>query len=274
MEKNNMRRTCLHLAVIHHINPSVINEIIAASTSKQSYCLAEDVKGYTPLHYACSNLEASTECFRLLVDGNFRATRIRSHNDFTCLELLTLTYREYFGRKHRDSAEHLQQYWSKSLLLVKGVAAFSAPYFPDILHDMIHLDRCPFPLIKFALEQHPHLIEYKNSNGNLPLHAVALKPVSRRNSSNHVQIVRHLLDLHPGACQIRNGDGKYPLQLATESGKTFRNGLREILNAFPEAVASLDLSDSVLPFVFVRAAAGDLEKMHRFLSIFPNVVRL
>ena len=116
---------------------------------------------------------------------------------------------------------------------------------------------------------------HKDHSGNLPLHTAAAKPISRRCIANHVQIVKSLILFYPKACKSTNNQGKYPLNLAIESGKNWKSGVRNILNAFPEAIDSLDLDARLYPFLFARASTGtgaDVSNLFKLITMFPNVV--
>ncbi len=314
--KDRLKRTALHIAIINSLCEKIIHVLLMMTTttatlesselstseshpstsstasSIKKLCVMEDVKGYCPLHYACSNIDVAKGCVNLLVGACNDARKIRSHKGLTCLELLTMTYKEHINNPSSSSdTPTCIDYWEKSLILMYGRAPLdgrprsvteeeeeltydctntstktnpSHPYHA-VLHDMISIDRCPPLLIQFALKLHPNLIHETDVHGNLPIHVAASKRISRsqKASSNHILIIRHLLEVHPDACRICNNDNKFPLQVAAECGKTFQNGFREIFVAYPEAMMSLleTMPDSLLPHALAKlglASTGGL----------------
>jgi ankyrin repeat protein len=295
--KDEMRRTALHFAVIHALDTEILAELIRAAPRTVDI---ECVRGYCPMHYACSYLNVGEAHIRLLLDENVRVSRLRGNTGWSCLELLTRTYKEYLDGEKRlrsecihaqyscasirneeekqDFSDIIEQYWEKAILVAGGASLgrlletntiqHDAPLF---IHDIIRLDRCPSTLISLALVKHPEWLDVKDDNGNLPLHTVASKFISRRCTKNHAQITRLLLRSHPDACREKNNDGKYPLVLAIESGKRWSSGLQDMLNAFPEAIDALDLDDRLYPFILSRASA-DVSKLHKLITLFPSII--
>ncbi len=292
--KDRFKRTALHIAIINGLCLEIIHVLLTtkaiASTSDflfhdtvstKKLCLMEDAKGYCPLHYACSSIEVATGCISLLIGACSEARKIRTHKGLTCLELLTMTYKEHINSPSSSlDTPKCMDYWEKTLVLMYGDVlidgksrymketaecpltkkGINISHPPHVLHDMISIDRCPPLLIQFTLKLYPNSIHEIDDHGNLPIHTAACKRISRskKASSNHILIIRHLLEVHPDACRMLNSDNKFPLQLAAESGKTFQNGFREIFMAYPEAMISLleTMPDSLLPHALAKLSLG------------------
>jgi len=288
--RDRMRRTALHVAVMQGLDTEIIERLIVSAPRTVGM---EDVRGYYPLHYACSYIEFGMKTFRFLLEKDVRVSRVRGNNGFNCLEILTRTHKVHLdgedGQKdvrYRWSKDevhmfngYIRQYWEKAILLASAsgpeVGRLLEANVHDVpssfIHDMIRLDRCPPILISLALAIHPDWVTAKDENGNLPLHTASLKAISRRCTTNHVQIIRVLLDRHPGSGQVKNNNGKYPLNLAIESGKRWVGGLQDIFDAFPEAIDSLNLDTRLYAFVLAKSRK-DVSKMFKMVTLFPNLM--
>ena len=297
--KDVMRRTPLHFAAIHALDINIIRELVRSSPRAVGI---ECVRGYCPIHYACSFLTNTTEHIHFLLEQNVRVSRLRGNTGLSCLELLTKTYKEFLDGEETLRSEYIgseyhgdttapndkgtkmfgfviEDYWEKAILITSAAslgrtleASSLRQHAPGFIHDIIGIDRCPPTLISLALVKHPEWLAVKGRNGNLPLHTVASKFISRRCTGNHSTITKLILRRHPGACKEKNNDGKYPLILAIESGKSWKSGLQDMFNAFPGAIHALDLDVSLYPYILSRAA-NDVSRLHALMTLFPNVIQ-
>lgn len=120
----------------------------------------------------------------------------------------------------------------------------------------------------------PELAVTKRNSGNLPLHTAAAKPISRQYIMNLVQIIKLLIHSYPEAYKTNNIQGKYPLNLAIKSGKKWKNAVKVILNAFTEAIDSLNLDSRFYTFLFTRASTGagaGVSYMYKLVTVFHNI---
>ena len=292
--KDGMRRTALHFAVMNSLDEDILIEMMDFDPRVVEM---EDVRGFCPLHYACSHLDVYKSTIHLLIERSIRPCRIRGNSGLSCLDLLTRTYKNYLdgderlklkrtqcsqnsivNDENKKFSEVIDEYWEKSIMIAIGISGRlvdantvhrDVPFF---FHDLVRLDRCPSILIALALAKYPRCLKTKDLNGNLPLHTVASKSISRRCRSNHSQISRIILHGSPDACKEKNDDGKYPLNLAVESTKRWTSGVQEIFDVFPEAIDSLDLDIRFYPYIFSRASA-DISKLHKLITHFPNVLK-
>lgn len=294
--KDEMRRTALHFAVIRALELKVISELIDAAPRTVGM---ECVRGYCPIHYACSYLEVTYEHIRLLLEQNVRACGLRGNNGLNCLDLLSKTYKEYLDgdsrlrdekctitKRNKEQvkgmkfSKRIEHYWMKAML-VAGGASLGRLMDPittirsneaQFIHDLIRLDRCPYTLLSLVVAKYPEWLTVKDANGNLPLHTVSSKFISRKCIANHSQITKIILCGYPDACREKNNDGKYPLTLAIETCKSWDSGLERLFKTFPEALDSLDLDIRLYPFVLSRAASADISAMHKLITLFPSMV--
>lgn len=68
-----------------------------------------------------------------------------------------------------------------------------------------------------------------------------------------INILRTLLDIYPQAVRQANNDGDFPLTLQIQCGRPWDRTLSLALQAFPEALHSVDTIDPVLmPLVYEK----------------------
>jgi ankyrin repeat protein len=285
--KDCVRRTALHLAVINNLGLEHLQTLIDAAPGAVEM---EDVRGYSPIHYACSYPNVRVEELKQLLGLALKLSRVRTNNGSSCLDLLTTAYKEdlrrderlkrtdanFCGENHAEFSKSVNQYWAKAMLIVHATARGrlleeSVNKLPSTcIHDMIKLDDCPTQLIMLALIRNPDWASGRDEISNLPLHIAAYNPISRRRTENYVEVVRLLINSFPEACKKQNENGDYPLTLAIRSGKKWNSGLKEIFNEFPGALDSLGLDARLLPFVFVKVKS--VSKIFRIVTAFPNLI--
>lgn len=127
----------------------------------------------------------------------------------------------------------------------------------NILHALAWTG-APDEISKLAIKFYPLDSQYRDENGNLPLHIACY---SHRTSSladgtwnrNRPRtlydddrkscipnMITQLLQTFPRAAEKQNDKGSYPLNLALMVGKTWNNGISSLFLAFPMATLSLD----------------------------------
>lgn len=137
---------------------------------------------------------------------------------------------------------------------------------------------CPTEMIRLALSIHPDQVREMDEDGNLPIHICAMAPslVFNRNDDDSSflsefslfstatsssrpptnafeKVFKILLQHYPAAVRVPHGiTGKLPLTLAFD-GRTWEDGIRTLLDAYPAALESKKLPTMGLyPFVIAR----------------------
>jgi ankyrin repeat protein len=160
---------------------------------------------------------------------------------------------------------------------------------------------CPPELIRLAISIYPHQVSEMDEDGNLPLHIAVtaesvLSPPSAafdfglglntsasddhsvisdaamsffssatvsQASNPFAKVIKMLIQQYPIAAQIPHGRyGQLPLVMAVESGRrTWEDGIRTLLNAYPPALHNKKLIESSLyPNLLALLTNGEPEK--------------
>lgn len=159
---------------------------------------------------------------------------------------------------------------------------------------------CPPEMIRLAISIHPHQVREMDEDGNLPLHiavkassylsnadmslsaaAAAVTEATSdemsvisdamsffssatisQTSNPFDKVIKILLQHYPEGARIPQGEtGQLPLTLAIESGlRTWDDGIRTLLNAYPPALHNKKLIDpSLYPIVLALVTSGSAE---------------
>jgi len=132
---------------------------------------------------------------------------------------------------------------------VNGSKPNSVPFI--LPHACVGAQSCPLRFVFLALNIWPEQLKEVDSDGNLPLHIAAFS-VSKRKHFRFNTLIK-VLSMHPQAAQIPNKNGVLPLQLAMQSGKLWNEGIRELFEAYPEALAALKIDFQYYPEILALA---------------------
>ena len=121
----------------------------------------------------------------------------------------------------------------------------------------------PMALTAFLHKLNPDHMHEKNKIGRLPLSIAVASPYW----NNHPRLFKSLLQLlmkHcPEAVSVQDWMGRLPLALAIESGKTWNNCIRLLLEAEPRALSTRDELSRMYPFMLasVKQNANEDENL-------------
>lgn len=265
--------TPLHLACYCGANADAIKILLEACATSVSIL---DNKNRSPLHCACAGYRTldKHEVIKLLLQYDPGLAVLEDSKKRTPLSLMLDDYVEeieeatydqfpntihdYYDDLTESSKEEddysdiitpqLQQCINCTTYLLKAahygsVASdrFSKEPF-QIVHSAVGVATCPPHLVRLAIKLKPEQVEEPDINGNLPLHIAAMTKYPDINySDENLGVVDSILSLYPEAARIPNDSGKLPLCLAIESGKTWDNGIRSIIEAHPGGLATIQI---------------------------------
>ena len=192
-----------------------------------------------------------------------------------------------------DLTGDLGEAWKKTELLLRCAHAGSLETTPPdevsptgyvfrAVHAASAVD-CPRPVVKIATIVHPNQIEEKDEEGMTPLLIAAQAPIFKvrdlsdegylledrihgddtysetlheeDQDSSQPSVIDILIQAGADAACIPDSLGRLPLHLAIGSGKRWGEGVKAILEAYPEALSHVDVVTGLHPFL--QAAAGD-----------------
>lgn len=119
---------------------------------------------------------------------------------------------------------------------------------------------CPPEVLAFALQILPGESEISNEDGDLPLHIACSAPPHAARCPPQLGTgpsIDLLLKLNNGGASRFDRKCRLPLHLALASRKTWGNGVRSLVNAFPEAVRMRDPKTKLFPFMTAACAGVD-----------------
>jgi ankyrin repeat protein len=186
-----------------------------------------------------------------------------------------------------DLTGELGEAWNKTELLLhcahlgslektKQGSAAPPQYAFRAVHAASAVD-CPRPVVKIAAIVHPNHLEQKDENRMTPLLIAAQAPIFKvrdlsdegylledrihgddtYNETTHEEdhdcsqpsVIDILIDAGANGACIPDAKGKLPLHLAIASGKRWGEGVKAILEAYPDALSHPDVETGLLPFM-------------------------
>mmetsp|Transcript_31069 Transcript_31069/g.47585 ORF Transcript_31069/g.47585 Transcript_31069/m.47585 type:complete len:566 (-) Transcript_31069:104-1801(-) len=166
---------------------------------------------------------------------------------------------------------------------------------------------CPRPVVKIATIVHPDQLEERDGNGLLPLMIAASAPIFKvhdlsdegyqledrihgdDNTNDNEEgnedyqdgagalqpsVIQILLGASSLAASVPDPSGRLPLHLAIASNKRWNEGVKDILNAYPDALMLTDKHTMLLPFMLAAATdKPDLSTIFELLKSNPVLVQ-
>lgn len=296
--KNVDGETPLHIAIMGS-SEDVIEEIILAN--RQSV-LVKDKHGETPFHQACRG-GLSIEILRLMLScGPLLVNELNIHG----LNSMMITPKDYERIQSIDDITGDGIYvdeWEKMQLLVQvgasGCMKSAEHGTSRLLHAATKIKTPRAFLFLVALLFPEQLIE-RDENGDTPLSIAAATPLyeepkdleahdtgedfycdhfqAKNKAVKHYMnenIIDFLSSRNPRAASIHNGKGRLPFAIAVESGKTWKQGLRSLLCAYPGALFTADSVTRLYPFMLAAVDTNsDLTTVYELTRALPELVSL
>ena len=292
--------TPLHFATYCGASYDVVKILVNANRHVVSY---SDRRGRTPLQCACIGrktsdtnnivrelLQISPDLCRY-VDNNRRSPLFLVLDDYADaieeqMHIMTRNTdpddNQPFTTDERNkiTADHLydlDERWVTVTSLLKaayketayGLTPNTVPF--KLVHACIGAHSCPMRFIFLALSLWPEQLKVKDSDGNLPLHIAAFSKSNRKHF--RCNTVTKVLSMYPEAARIPDKNGALPLKLALQSGKGWNDGVRELFEAYPEALATLDVDFKYYPEILALAGKSyPLNTLYQIISSKPEVL--
>jgi ankyrin repeat protein len=211
-----------------------------------------------------------------------------------------------------DLTGELGEAWKKTELLLRcahlgsletGTCAEDADRFVfRAVHAASAVD-CPRPVVKIATIVHPNQMQEKDVYGMTPLLIAAQAPIFKvrdlsdegymledrihgddnihnetlnedEQDSSQASVIDILVQADDLSACIADSQGRLPLHLAIASSKRWSEGVKAILEAYPDALSHKDVTTHLLPFL--QAAVGPRADTGTILELLrkdPSVVR-
>jgi len=298
----------LHIACSSRYASAQVTELLLLKSPKDVSSM-RDIDGDTPLHTAC-RFGAPTKVLELLIQANPSMVLERCNEGFTVLHRLWVKYYIILGDDRinsitgpKDLVGVPSDAWIKTELLLKEIYKQMKPGFAyKALHAATSVD-CPRVVLKIALALNEDQLMDSDTQGNTPLLSTAETPIykehdlsadgfsfddfllQKRNSdfqccccddendSSTPSVIELVINPAPKSAQIPNRRGRLPLHLALVHGKSWKQGVREIFSAYPEALNIRDPELRLYPFMLAAVAEDNsLTTVFQLLRHNPGVL--
>jgi len=173
----------------------------------------------------------------------------------------------------RDLSGRLLDIWDKTVAILFSGCAHSAKKSSSwyIIHTIARSGGgdtcwCPSVVMWFALKMFGYQTCWKDEDGNLPIHIAASYPLHKilyistnlggKTISEKVNqpVIEMLTQYHPNSTKIRNVQKRLPLNLAIESQKCWKNGIKSLLRVNPSSLDICDSKTQLCPFMLAAAS--------------------
>lgn len=181
-------------------------------------------------------------------------------------------------------------------------------HFFSMLHAAAAVD-CPRPIVKIAARVLPHLLDVRDDDGRTPLmvacetpiykvrdlsdegfsleHVVyeennQVQPIEKEDAEllvsgqPHPTVIQILLENHHNEAShgaaVTDPSGRLPLHIALNSGKRWHQGIRDLVEYYPESVKVADQSSKLFPYQ-LAATKADLSTCYELLRCHPDLVK-
>eukprot|EP00978_Attheya_sp_CCMP212_P032407 scaffold126363_cov52-Attheya_sp.AAC.2 len=291
--------TALHCACCQNASLAVIQELVQVCPDAVSI---PDHEGWTPLHFVCNQVLGTTErmgefhAFHIaciLIGTNRAITFIEDLQGGNPLDRLLLNAFSFFEdtmteidkwkltpktgghelRAHILTGD-VEVFWRMASLLIRQFESIESELEGNdsvvmvgspILHVVASMGyHVPVQILQFTAKLFCEQTLDRDPSGNTPLHLAALAPCAHGNSDR----IAHLVAMNKDAAFIQNNDGHTPLALAIQSGKTWKSGVRTLLNISPTDSYILSLPEDCFPYLLSKIGEdGDsLNTIHQIIS--------
>lgn len=271
-----------------HASEEVVRVLLESSDLAKEMSSMRDVDGDTPLHAAC-RCGAPIGVLRQLLQANPEAVEERDYEGLTPLHRLWVRYFVILGDNVTDEVNgpsdltgELGEAWKKTELLMR--CAYTGSLNPDAkarpfrpLHAAASID-CPRPVVQMATSVYKDQLLLKDENGLTPLLKASKSPIYKVRDlsddgymledrihgddtydemayeedvdTSQPSVIDILMSAEASAARIPDPEGRLPLQLAINRGKRWHQGVRALLDGFPEALSFEDSkSNRLVPFL-------------------------
>jgi hypothetical protein len=286
------------LHVVHTGAPAhVVEHIVMQGSREEDNIEKISIDHALPLHCAIDRYDNSMEVLLRMLEVNPHVASIRNANGFHSVDLLWKRFmdpEDYRSdevkrkssvlRSHMEDVvmpkfcinrqsmaqcmlhecPELMEFWKIVTIFIQAAChpAKKVPYQSKLLHDCIEIE-CHVLLVQFAAALHPNqILEAVDNNRRLPLHIAAMKSLP---------IFKAVLGLNPRAAARQDESGRLPLHYAITSGKTWNDGVKDLIERYPESLKLQD-PETGLPLYLLAASIQCPDLTTIYLLLLENPI--
>jgi len=232
----------------------------------------KDSDGKTPLDTAC-RWGSTREVIETLVMSDPSALQVRNGSGMTPLATFHLcndSFRNLLFTPHAHWSDATLNNVDILMTLLTGTPLRSSD--SPSLHELLRNEQCTLVFAEILIYALRDQASVQDSNGNVPLHVIALKTPD--DNTMYLKVLEMLLRLYPQACQVSNRERQLPLELMLQSGKTWNSGMKLVLLEHPAAVLDLGLNSIATCAVLEKLGMEQKpEALFRLLRGAPDLIQ-
>jgi hypothetical protein len=159
-------------------------------------------------------------------------------------------------------------FWKKASLLIQTEYSGNVldendeVYNAYIVHACVGVHGCPPALLEYAILLHPEQLLIQDENYHLPLHIAS--------SRSDAIVLKDILGACPDASKIRNRQRQLPVEIAVDSGRSWDDGVGQLLEANPGSLEALNVDERLYPLTWSRLSGGP-NSIFESLRVRPSV---
>ena len=283
----------------------VVRVLLAGCRDPLKITGAKDVDGDTPLHAAC-RFSAPMDVLVTLLQVNPVPITWKDYEGLNPMMRLWVRYFVLVGehiisniKQQSDLTGDLIEAWEKSLLLLqvmhaienRGRGGQNQVVTFRAVHAASSVD-CPRCVIRIAIVLSPQELLMRDELNRLPIHIAAAAPVycvhdlrgegdqekkQPQNKYKEPSVIEILLSGERTAAKERDPHGQLPLHVAIMRGKTWDDGVKALVEAYPEALTTPDNRTNLHPFMLAASVGrgrGDCTTIYALLRAAPDLVHM
>ena len=238
----------------------------------------KDKQGNIPLHFVIQYSEISSQVANLLLDtgaklqlgGKDGAAGVLLKNDELngqSLYPLEISFNIVKGYATRgEVGSEANNSWEKFEFCLAAVAKSRGYTSGTILHVCMSILN-DSTLIRVAITRHKDKIKLKDAMGRYPLAIAAM------NKKVPKEIICELIEMYPNACKALDKHFRLPIHHAILAGRSFDEGIEDILKAEPRGLESKDIKTRLCPFMLAATTNNsDVDTVFRLLLANPAIL--
>jgi hypothetical protein len=274
--------TLLHcLVATHYSNSNVPETVIQAILDKDTRlaCLPNHMQ-QTPLHVAVQCIPDQLGIIQCLIYAAPETAQQRDGQylrpiDVLCQTIIMKEERIKYNNTHDDRRRQQQQtmvndLWECARMLAQAsrlkkadpaIQTTTTTTIQPTVHACLHAVDFPLALIERAMKRYMEQLGQADAEGDLPLHIMARQapPPPEEDSDDGdddddggMLLLDELVSLYPPAAAKWNHQRQIPLDVAIASGRRWRTGIRQLLEAHPAGIESRGIPLRVYPLIFEK----------------------
>jgi len=225
-----------------------------------------DVEGLRPIEVLTSRILMKEECLKVLKTQNKQQEKIELQDLWESARWIVLA--------HVQSAKDVVRALSR---MEEDTAIHECDNDDDdshlpVLHACLKAQRLiPLGLTELCFRRFAEqFLLPEDVHGNLPLHCIAqTSPSALRIAAQHAELdygddeededdlLEEVVQKCKESARVQNRHGDYPLQLAIQSKRTWKSGIRVLLDAYPLAAQQIPIDDQrCLPIILEQLGCG------------------